>query len=259
METAERLGVRGLLPVTHSRGPLRDSGGTPVKWLRIGSAAASDRISIFAENPDYAALDLHVGSRDDNRVHLAVGGLKANLAARLAIETLQGGVGAADQGDHNFAGIGDLGLLDDDVVSIEDVIVPHGATLHLKDIAVATADEFAERKCFAFFDGFERAPRGNAAHHGDFDGLPIGNLFANRLGKVLHFNGAALVVTPPDVALLLESGDVLVDGCQRVEFQMLGDFLKAGRIAVLVQEADQQVEHFLLPFGESHLVVASEN
>ena len=42
-------------------------------------------------------------------------------------------------------------------------------------------------------------------------------------------------------------------------FSGLRDFLEAWRIAVLIQEGHQEIEHFFLPFGESHVVLASSD
>jgi hypothetical protein len=43
-----------------------------------------------------------------------------------------------------------------------------------------------------------------------------------------------------------------VNGGQRIQFHGLRDFFKAWRIAMLIQEGDQKIEHFFLPFGQSH-------
>src|SRR5580700_5636176 len=45
---------------------------------------------------------------------------------------------------------------------------------------------------------------------------------------------------------------MLVDGSQRIKFQGAGDFLEAGRVAVLVHEADEVIENLLLAFGQCH-------
>jgi hypothetical protein len=45
---------------------------------------------------------------------------------------------------------------------------------------------------------------------------------------------------------------MLVNGGERGEFQRLGDFFEAGRVAVLVFEMDEEIEDFFLPLGERH-------
>lgn len=58
--------------------------------------------SVFAEDAEDFALNADVGGGGVDRSHFVVGGLQADHAA-LAIEALEGGVGAVDEGDDNLA------------------------------------------------------------------------------------------------------------------------------------------------------------
>jgi hypothetical protein len=214
--------------------------------------APRERKSVFSEDADDAALDLYFGGGQDDGLHLRVGGLETDFSAGFAVEALEGGLFAADQGDDDFAGIRDLSLLDDDVVAVEDVVVAHGIALDLKDEAVLATGEVAEGDGFAVFDGFERAAGGDPAGEGQLDDVALENLFTDGPWELRDFDGTALIVAAADEALALESGEMFVDGGERSEFQGLGDFFKAGRVAVLVRKMDEGIEDFLLPLGERH-------
>src|SRR5712692_6402436 len=208
--------------------------------------------SIFAQDANDPALDFHLGGRDDDCLHLGVSWLEADLAAGLAVEALEDRFAAADQRDDDFAGIGHLGLLDHNKVAIEDVVFHHRIALHLQNEGVAPAGEITERNRLAVFDGLERLACGDAAGQRQLDCLALDHLLADRLGELHHLNRTALVVAAADETLALESRDVLVHRRQRSQLQRACDLLKARRVAVLVQEADQEIQDLFLPLGECH-------
>src|SRR3989338_8243576 len=70
---------------------------------------------------------------------------------------------------------------------------------------------------------------------------------AHRPRQGDDFHRAALVVAPADEPLALERLQVLVHGGERSELQARGDFFERGRVAVPVDEADQEIQHLLLP------------
>src|SRR5579859_1323653 len=136
-----------------------------MRWLNCKrNQATRDAELVLAEDADDAALDFHVGGGGDDGSHLRIGGLEANLAGGLAVETLKRGFVVADKSDDDFTRVGDLRLLDDDVIAIENVILVHRVTLHLQDECVLSAAEISERNCLAILDGFERAAGGDAAN-----------------------------------------------------------------------------------------------
>jgi hypothetical protein len=55
-----------------------------------------------------------------------------------------------------------------------------------------------------------------------------------------------------DVALPLQVGEMLVDRGQRLELEVLGDFLEAGGVAVVPDIALEVGENFALALGERH-------
>src|SRR3989304_2261947 len=64
---------------------------------------------------------------------------------RVADEALERGLFPAHQRHHDVLVIGVLGLLADDVVAVEDVVLHHGFALHLQDKNILRAGEVAER------------------------------------------------------------------------------------------------------------------
>ena len=174
------------------------------------------RGSVLAKHADHAALNFYVTRGNDDRLHFAIRGLETNFSAGLAVKAFQGGVSAADQSDHDFAGIGDLRRFHDDIIAIEDVIVAIELPFHLQDVTVSAAREFAEGKCFAIFDRLPAVGRRRCVPSWEFQSWRLGDLFAHWLGKLLHFNGAALIVSAANVTLFLERGDVLVHRRERI-------------------------------------------
>ena len=176
--------------------------------------------SVFAEDADHTALDFDVPGRNDDGVHLAIGRLEADLAARFAVEALERGVGAANEGDDDFTGIGDLGLLDDDVIAVQDVVLNHGVALHLKHIAIAAIGEIAEREGFAVLDGFHGTAGSDAPGQRKLDGLAVSHLLADRLGQLVNFDRAALVIAAADEAFfsrVLMCLWTVASECSRIE------------------------------------------
>src|SRR4029077_20769413 len=67
-----------------------------------------------------------------------------------------------------------------------------------------------------------------------------------------HLNRAALIVPAADEPLFLERREMLVHRGKRSQLQRMCDFFKTRRIAVLVQEGNQVVQYFFLPFRQCH-------
>src|SRR5690348_3618598 len=139
-----------------------------------------------------------------------------------------------------------------DLIAVENVIVLHGVALHLENESVLAAREIAERDGFAILDGFEGTAGGDASHERKADGMAFDDLLAHGLGKLRDFDGAGLIVAAADEAFFLKRGEMLVHRGERRELEAAGDLLEAGRIAALVEKADQIIENFLLPLRERH-------
>src|SRR5271167_4542440 len=82
--------------------------------------------------------------------------------------------------------------------------------------------------------------------------MPVENLLADLLGQLSYFDGAALVVAATNESLLLERREMLVHRRERGELQRVRDLLEARRVAVLVDEANEVVQYFFLPFCQCH-------
>ncbi len=183
---------------------------------------------------------------------MRIGWLQADFAGAFAVEALERGFIAAYQGDYDVARIYDVGLLHDDEVAVEDVIVAHGFAFNLQDEIILAAGEIGERERFAIFDGFDRAAGSDAAEKRQIGGAAGDDCLGNGFHELRNFDRAALVVSAADEAFLLERGEMLVYRGQRSQFQRAGDFFEARRVTVLVHEGYEVVENLLLALGEGH-------
>src|SRR5882757_861527 len=119
-------------------------------------------LCVFAQDAENFALDADVGGGGVDGGHFGVGGLETDHAA-LAVEALEGGVGAVDEGDDDLAFAGGAGALDQDIVTGDDVLVTHGVAADLEGEDLTVADDVAERDALGGFNGFDRAASGDAA------------------------------------------------------------------------------------------------
>src|SRR3982074_1213011 len=108
-------------------------------------------LCVFAQDAENFALDADVGGGGVDGGHLGVGGLQADHAA-FAIEALEGGVGAVDEGDDDLAFAGCGGALDQDVVPGDDVLVAHGVTAYFEGEDLPVADDVRQRDALRSFD-----------------------------------------------------------------------------------------------------------
>src|SRR5262249_62233614 len=65
-------------------------------------------------------------------------------------------------------------------------------------------------------------------------------------------DGPAFVVGPPDVALALQIGEMLVNCGQGLEGELFRDFLEAGRVSLVADMRAQVVEDLVLTSSERH-------
>src|SRR5215218_8086001 len=89
---------------------------------------------VASEDADHDALDLAAVGLEDPRLHAAVGGLEADLAAGLLVEALEGGFAVVDEGDDLLAVAGVLAPLDHDVVAVAEVVVDHALAADAEDV-----------------------------------------------------------------------------------------------------------------------------
>ena len=203
---------------------------------------------VLAEHAQDLALDADVAGGGVDGLHLAVGGLQADEVS-FAIEALEGGVGAVDQGHDDLSLAGGAGALDQDVVAGDDVLVAHGVALDLEGIDLAAADDVAEGDGLGSFDGLDGLAGGDAAEQRE----AVHDLAGRALGD--DVDGAAAIVGALQQALGLEIGDVLMDGGERAEAEARGDLLIGGGVAVAGGEAGEKVENLFLPTRDSHALI----
>jgi len=122
-------------------------------------------LSVFAEHAEDFALDADAGGGGVDGGHFGVGGLEADEVA-FAVEALEGGVRAVDQGNDYFAFAGGAGALDQDVIARDYVFVAHGVAADFEGVDLAVADDVAERDGLGGFDGLYGFAGGDAAEQG---------------------------------------------------------------------------------------------
>ena len=99
-------------------------------------------LGVFAEHAEDFALDADAGGGGVDGSHFGVGGLEADEVA-FAVEALEGGVRAVDQGDDDFAFAGGAGSFHEHVIPRDDVFVAHGVTTDFEGVDLAVADDVA--------------------------------------------------------------------------------------------------------------------
>lgn len=199
---------------------------------------------VFTQDAEDLALNTDAVGRGEDGRHLRVGGLEADHAA-LAVEALEGGVGAVDEGDDDFAFAGGAGALDQDVVSGDDVLVAHGVATDFEGEDLAIADDVAERDAFSGFDRLNGLACGDASEQGKALSATFG-----ASGE--DVDGAAAIMRTLQQAFVLQVGDVFMHGGERAEAEAAGDLLVRRRVAVLLREAGEKVDDLFLPPCDSH-------
>src|SRR5580658_8504517 len=208
--------------------------------------------SVFPQHADDAPLNFDVVGSHHNRRHVRIRRLQADLPSSFAVEPLQCGFFSTDQRYDNIARVGYLRLFANHVITVHDVVFNHRTAFYLKHERVAATGKIAKRYRLAFFDGFQRTARRNAANQRQLLNFSIANLFLHGLGQLQNLDRTALIVAATNEAFFLERGDVLVHSRQRRQLQALADLFKAGGVAVLVVKRNQVVQDFFLPLSQRH-------
>jgi hypothetical protein len=205
---------------------------------------------VFPQDAQDFALDADVGGGSVDGGHLCIGGLEPDHAA-LAVEALEGSVGAIDQSDDDLALACGAGALDEDVIAGDDVLVAHGVTADFEGEDFTVADDVVERDALCCFDGFYRPAGGDAAKQGK----TVGAFFSGTGGQ--HVDGTAAIVGALEQALILQIGDVFVHGGERTEAEAASDLLVRRRVAILLRESGEKVENLFLPPRNSHAEIVA--
>ncbi len=197
---------------------------------RLRRSDQRGRYSVFAEDAEDPSLDRDLGGGDHDRIHLGVGGLEADDGA-FAVIALEGGFRTADEGDDDLARAGRAGALDEDEVAVEDVLVAHGLAADLEGEDVAIADDVGQGDGLGNLDGFDGIAGGDAS--GEGEAIDTAAFGAGRQ----NIERAAAIVRAGEQALVLQVGDVLVDGGDGAEIEAAGDFFERRGIAVSLDES----------------------
>src|SRR5467141_4859988 len=188
---------------------LKASDGRARSWRRarrgLRSTGCAKRPLIFPDDADHHALDDDVALVEAQRLHFLVGRLQPDPPAGLAVKPLHRGAFTLDERNYGLAGLGLVAFLNDDVVTVLDVLVDHRVAAHLQDVAAAASrqelvrhrDRLVTRDCF---DG------STSRNEPEQRQLRSAGL---TLGRD-DFDRPALVMGAPDVAFALEIGEVLV-------------------------------------------------
>src|SRR2546425_8990746 len=233
-----------------SRRRSRTASRAPARWWlpgRPGPRSSGCGGLVLPDDADDDPLHDDVALVHAQGVHGGIGGLEPDPPSRLAIELLHGGVLTVHQRHDRLTVVGLVALVDDDEVAVLDVLVDHRGAAHLEDVAAAAA----RHQLVGHGDGvvaahrLDRLPRGHQTEQPQLGG-PALALWRHDLDR------PALVVRAPDVPFPLENGDVLVHRGERLESELASDLLEAGRVALGVDVAGDEVEDLALAAGERH-------
>src|SRR5215210_3910356 len=117
-------------------GRLRKCSRDCEKPLRVGRLLSE---LVLADDSDDHALNQHVSFLEAHRLHGGVGWLKTDPSTSLTVKLLDRCLAAVDESDYHLAILGGLLSMDDDDVSIGDVLVDHGCALHPESVVRAAA------------------------------------------------------------------------------------------------------------------------
>src|SRR6185369_3882796 len=109
---------------------------------------------------------------DVHRLHRLVGGLKPNTPVSLSIELLDRSGRSVEQRDDHLAVIGALPLVDDDEITVPNLLVDHGITAHAKHIVAARPpnERFGDAKRLVVLESLDGHTGGDATEEGKLDG-----------------------------------------------------------------------------------------
>jgi len=202
-------------------------------------------LCVLSEDAENLALDADIGGLSVDGSHFLVGGLQADEVA-LSVEAFEGGIRTVDECDDDFAFAGSAGALDEDVISGDDVLVPHGISADFEGINLTVANDIAEGDGFCMLDGFNGFAGSDAAHEGE----TVHDLAGGTLRQ--NINGSAAVVGTLQQALGLQIGDVFMNRGQGAKAEAGGNLLIGRGVAVAGSEAGEKVENLFLPAGYGH-------
>lgn len=131
------------------------------------------------------------------------------------------------------------------------MFVAHGVAADFEGEDLTVADDVAEGDTFGGFDGFDGLAGGDASEEGE----AVVAFFGRAGGE--DVDGAAAVVCALEEALILEIGDVFMDGGEGAESQAGGDLLVGGGVAVLLGEAGEKVDDLFLTPRDSHVPIVA--
>src|SRR6266849_11224210 len=156
----------------------------------VGGEQPDDSKLVLAKNADDPALNFQVVRGNHDGSHFRICRLETYLAGAFAIEALERCFFPADQRHYDVTGIGDLGLLANDKIPVQDVIFDHGAAFDLQNKGIAATREIAQRNRLAFFNSLQRTPRRDPSHKRKLLHLAIADLILYRLWQLDDLNGA---------------------------------------------------------------------
>src|SRR5262249_24216826 len=186
------------------------------------------RSAVAPHQADHHSANGDVVRRLHYRLHRRVGRLQPNHPIRLAIELFDGRIAAADQRDDGLAVVGAVAALDDDVVAVANAVLDHRIALDPQAERVVAAHEIlGHADSLAILDCLDRTARGNLAKQ-----LKMGDQGLLRLGRDLQ--RAAVIVLAGNETLELEIAEMLVNGRERREPEVLTDLGERRREAVLL-------------------------
>src|SRR2546427_3489275 len=201
---------------------------------------------VFAQDAGHDPLDPQRLRPDLDRLHGGMGRYKADPAAG-AVVSLESGFPAVDERHHDLSVPWCRALLDDDIISVQDLLLHHRVALHLKYVGAHAAHEVLRKGAPALLrDRLDRPARHDTPEKRHFDrGTKL------RLGQKLDLAPAAAPAAPEEPPFFQER-KVLVHGGHRGQADARGDVSESRSGPALRGERADGLQDLLLPGCRKH-------
>src|SRR3972149_4439475 len=200
---------------------------------------------VFSQKAHDYPLDRSLILGDEDGLHRRVGRLQTDLLV-LPVELLESGLLSVEKRDHDFPVPGVGAALDDDVVPVADLLVHHRLPPHLEEKHVPPPDHVLGHR-------HELVPPNR------LDGLAGGDETLERdvarLGLPLQLDELdrpGPIPMPLDEALLLQIDQMLVNGRNRMEFEVGANLVQTRGVAILAYGVFDEAQDLLLSLRQDH-------
>ena len=211
-----------------------------------GSELEEERVTKIVEGLKDLALDHDVPRVGENRLHGGVRRLQPD-ARPLGVIPLERGL-AADERHHRLAVLRAGAPRHHDVVAIADSVVDHGIPAHAEDEVLSLPEE---RRWD--LDRLVVGKRLDGAAGGDgAEQRHLARVAGQRVRGGRRRDAAAAIPLARESALLLQPLQVLLNRSEGGQLELLANLTLGRRNPLFIPVAPDEIEDFLLAFGEVH-------